>query len=251
MVSPLVAKLVEWSFPPSCASVLECTGPSFLTEKEVIPLDSRSIETLQYHMPLSFPKYITKVEATFTNTGGEVSAPLESDIRIVVPSDAIPAGISQDIFFGVFSEETILLRDVPEAPDKTLISPLVECGPHDIHLSKPVEIIVPHCLCLSDAKMEWITVYRCVHFPAQGTWLFYTLMLVLGEKKKYMFKLGSSGYRNRSLCSGTRCEVSLRFLELIAINNILVPMEPTIRTQARKQAKKGAYGHEHGHRHGH
>ena len=134
-------------------------------------------------MPLSFPKYITKVEATFTNTGGELSAPLESDIRIIVPSDAIPAGISQDIFFGVFSEETILLRDVPEAPDKTLISPLVECGPHDIHLSKPVEIIVPHCLCLSDAKMEWITVYRCGHFPAQGTWLFYALMLVLGEKK--------------------------------------------------------------------
>ena len=109
------------------------------------------------------------MEATFSNTGGELSAPLESDISIIVPSGAIPAGINHNIFFGVFSEDTILLRDIPETPDKTLISPVVECGPHDIHLSKPVEIIVPHCLCLSDAKMEWITVYRCGHVLSQGT----------------------------------------------------------------------------------
>ena len=168
----------------------------------MIPLDSYSSETLQYHPPWSFPTYITKVEATFTNTGGELSAPLESDIRIIVPSDAVPAGISQNIFFGVFSEETILLQDIPEAPDKTLISPVVECGPHEIHLSKPVEIIVPHCLCLSDAKMEWITVYRCGHFPAQGTWLFYTLMLVLGEKKSTSSKLGPA-----SIVIGPRARV--------------------------------------------
>ena len=121
------------------------------------------------------------MEATFTNTGGKLSAPFQSDIRIIVPSGAIPAGISQNIFFGVFSEETILLRDIPGTPDKTLISPVVECGPHDIQLSKPVEIIVPHCLCLSGAKMEWITVYRCGNFPAKGTWFFYTLMLILGH----------------------------------------------------------------------
>ena len=135
----------------------------------MIPLDSSpySSETLHDQLPSSFPKQITKVEATFSNAGGELSAPLESDIRIIVPSGAIPSGSNQNIFFSVFSEETILLRDIPETPDNTLISPVVECGPHDIHLSKAVEIIVPHCLC--DAKMECITVYRCGVFLSQGT----------------------------------------------------------------------------------
>ena len=148
------------------------------------------------------------MEATFTNTGGELSAPLESDIRIIVPSGAIPTGTKQNIFFGVFSDETMLLRDIPDAPDETLISPVVECGPHDIHLSKPVEIIVPHCLCLSDAKKEWITVYRCGHFIVQGTWFLYTLMLLLGHHAR----------------APGDCEQSLKFPELIAFNNILVPM---------------------------
>ena len=123
-----------------------------------------SNETPHNRLPTSFPKYITKLEATFTNTGGELCAPLNSDVRIVVPSDAVPAGIKQPVFFGVFSDETTLLRDIPEAPNRTLISPVVECGPHDIRLLKPVEIIVPHCLCLSEAKKEWISVYRCGRF---------------------------------------------------------------------------------------
>ena len=91
----------------------------------------------------------------------------DSDVRIIVPSGSIPAGINQPVFFGVFLEETTLLRDIPEATDKTLISPVIECGPHDIHLSKPVEIIVPHCLCLSEAKKELITVYRCGKFSPE------------------------------------------------------------------------------------
>lgn len=126
-----------------------------------------SNETLSSYLPSSFPKYITKLEAKFTNTGGELCAPLDSDVRIIVPKGAIPVGMSQPIFFGVFSDETSLLQDIPVAPDKTLISPVVECGPHKIHLSKPVEIIVPHCLCLGEAKKEWITVYRCGTFPAE------------------------------------------------------------------------------------
>ncbi|XP_020610357.1 netrin receptor UNC5A-like isoform X2 [Orbicella faveolata] len=124
-------------------------------------------ETLHSHLPTSVPKYITKSEATFTSTGGELSEPLDSDVRIIVPRGAIPAGISQHVFFGVFSDETALMQDFSEAPDKTLISPVVECGPHDIHLSKPVEIIVPHCLCLREARKESITVYRCGNFSAE------------------------------------------------------------------------------------
>ena len=87
-------------------------------------------------------------------------------MRIIVPSGAVPAGINQLVFFGVFSDETTLLQDIPEVPNRTLISPVVECGPHDIHLSKPVEIIVPHCLCLREAKKERITVYRCGRFSS-------------------------------------------------------------------------------------
>ena len=115
----------------------------------------------------SFPKYVTKLEATFTSAGGELSAPLDSNVRIIVPKGTIPAGTNQPVFFGVFLDEIPLLRDIPEEPDKTLISPVVECGPHDINLSNPVEIIVPHCLCLSKAKKKWITVYRCGNFAAE------------------------------------------------------------------------------------
>ena len=121
------------------------------TEKEVIALDASncSSETLHRHLPSSFPKYITKI-------CGELSAPLESDIRTIVPSGAIPTGKDQDVVFGVLSEEKILLRDIPETPGKVLISPVAERGPHDIHLSKLVEIIVSHCRCLSDAKKDYI-----------------------------------------------------------------------------------------------
>ena len=128
---------------------------------------NRSDETPHNHLPTPLPKYITKLEASFTSTGGELSASSDSNVRIIVPKGAIPAGINQPVFFGVFFDETPLLQDIPEAPDKTIISPVVECGPHDINLKKPVEIIVPHCLCLSEAKKEWIIVYRCGNFSAE------------------------------------------------------------------------------------
>lgn len=138
-----------------------------------------SNKTLQTHFATSFPKYITKLEATFTSTGGELSAPLDSDVRIIVPSGAIPAGITQSVFFGVFLDETTLLRDIPETPDRTLISPMIECGPHDVHLLKAVEIIVPHCLDLSKAEKKWIAVYRCGQFPARGDGSYFLLHLSL------------------------------------------------------------------------
>lgn len=118
-------------------------------------------------LPTPFPEYITKSEAIFTSDGGELNASSDSNVRIIVPRAAIPAGINQPVFFGVFSDETPLLQDIPDASEKTLISPVVECGPHDTTFSKPVEIIVPHCLCLSEAKKESITVYRCANFSAE------------------------------------------------------------------------------------
>ena len=115
----------------------------------------------------SFPKYITKVKAIFTSDGGELNASSDSNVRIIVPKGAIPAGINQPVFFGVFLDETPLLQDIPDASDKTLISPVVECGPHDTTFSKPVEIIIPHCLCIKEAKKDSITVYRCANFSAE------------------------------------------------------------------------------------
>jgi len=126
-----------------------------------------SNKTPQDHLLTSLPNYITKLEATFTSSGGELCAPMDTDDRVIVPKGAIPAGINQHVFFGVFYDETTLLRDIPEAPDKTLISPVIECGPHDIHFSKSVAIVVPHCLCLNEAKDECITVYRCGKFSAE------------------------------------------------------------------------------------
>lgn len=118
-------------------------------------------------LPTPFPEYITKSEAIFTSDGGELNASSDSNVRIIVPRAAIPAGRNQPVFFGVFSDETPLLQDIPDASEKTLISPVVECGPHDTTFSKPVEIIVPHCLCLREAKKESITVYRCANFSAE------------------------------------------------------------------------------------
>lgn len=129
----------------------------------------------------SIPKYVTKSEAVFTSAGGELNAPFDSNVRIIIPKGAIPAGANQPVFFGVFLDEIPLLRDIPEEPNTTLISPVVECGPHDIKLSNPVEIVVPHCLCLSKAKKKWIKVYRCGNFVAgcEGELisLFYTWVL--------------------------------------------------------------------------
>ena len=153
-----------------------------------------SNETLSNHVPTSFPNYITNIEATFTNAGGELCTPLNSDVRIIVPSGAIPAGVNQPVFFRVFSDETTLLRDIPKAPKETLVSPVVECGPHDIYLSKSVEIIVPHCLCLSEAKKEWITVYRCGKFSAgvEGSDSMFVFLLVVGQFHSITLSLSPS-----------------------------------------------------------
>ena len=46
-------------------------------------------------------------------------------------------------------------------PEGTLISPVIECGPHSVTLLKPVEITVPHDLCLDEVRKDSIRVYRC------------------------------------------------------------------------------------------
>ena len=95
----------------------------------------------------------------FNSSGGELSA-LYSDVKICIGNGTIPTEVSQEVFYRVFYDTTKLLQDIPVEPDETLISPVIECGPHDIRLSKPLEIIIPHCLHMGKAQKKWITVYR-------------------------------------------------------------------------------------------
>ena len=101
-----------------------------------------------------------EVKDKFNSSGGELSAALDSDVKICIGNGAIPTEVSQEVFYRVFDDTTKLLQDIPVEPDETLISPVIECGPHDIRLSKPLEIIIPHCLYMGKAKKKWITVYR-------------------------------------------------------------------------------------------
>ena len=108
---------------------------------------------------ISIGKYFEK-KGEFNSSGGELSAALDSDVKICIGKGAIPTEDSQEVFYRVFYDTTKLLQDIPVEPDETLISPVIECGPHDIRLSKPLEIIIPHCLYMGKAKKKWITVYR-------------------------------------------------------------------------------------------
>ena len=101
-----------------------------------------------------------EVKNEFNSSGGELSAALDSDVKICIGKGAIPTEDSQEVFYRVFYDTTKLLQDIPVEPDETLISPVIECGPHDIRLLKPLKIIIPHCLYMGKAKKEWITVYR-------------------------------------------------------------------------------------------
>lgn len=103
-------------------------------------------------------KYITQVEGLFSSTGGLLSTAPHSDVQIIIGNGAIAEGNPQRLFFNVICDETAPLQDILEG--NTLISPVIECGPHNINLLKPVEIILPHCLYLKETKKKWISVYR-------------------------------------------------------------------------------------------
>lgn len=93
----------------------------------------------------------------------------DSNVVIKIENSTISEGTPQKIFFGVFNDDTKLLRDIPETCERTLISPMIQCGPEDISLSKPVEIVLPHCLYVDEVgKKTSISVYRCGKFSDQG-----------------------------------------------------------------------------------
>ena len=106
----------------------------------------------------SYPQYLTRAEATFDSSGGKLTAE-DSNVTINVESGAVPNGVSQQFYFGVVYDDTLLLRDIPEMPQWSLISPVIKCGPDDMDLLKPVEIILPHCLYKDEVKKSWVSVY--------------------------------------------------------------------------------------------
>ena len=117
--------------------------------------------------PRSYPQYLTRAEATFDSVGGRLTAP-NSNVTINVESGAVPNGVSQQFYFGVVYDDTLLLRDIPETSQRSLISPVIKCGPDDIDLLKPVEIILPHCLIIDEVKKSCVSVYRCRQFSEKG-----------------------------------------------------------------------------------
>ena len=104
----------------------------------------------------------------FDSTGGSLQSP-DSNVSIIVPPGAVPNGVSQPIFFGVVFDEKPLLENIPETTsDRTLISPVIKCGPSDLTVLKPVEIVLPHSLCIEDIKKAPVNVFRCGKFSDKG-----------------------------------------------------------------------------------
>ncbi|XP_022780051.1 netrin receptor UNC5B-like [Stylophora pistillata] len=145
----------------------EDTLPTSNPIQYILPSSESNLVVADVHHSLQFdepgtrsPRYITEAQAKFDSSGGKLSAP-DSDVVITVGSGAVPEGREQPFFFRVPKYDSTLLQDISEMPEGRLISPVIECGPHGLTLLKPVEITVPHDLCLDEVRKDWIRVYRC------------------------------------------------------------------------------------------
>ena len=110
---------------------------------------------------------VTSARGSFDNTGGTLTHP-DSDICIIIEPGTFPQEKQQPIFFQVIYNDTYVIRDIPETNERTLISPVIKCGPYDINPQKAMEIVVPHCLYVDEVKKGSIAVYRCEQFTNEG-----------------------------------------------------------------------------------
>ncbi|XP_029202600.2 uncharacterized protein [Acropora muricata] len=145
----------------SVLSSTQNTIISYLSEdiksvREVFPEDQ------SMHM-WSELQFVTSACDNFDSTGGKLTHP-NSDICINIEPGTFPHGKQQPIFFHVVYNDTYVIRDIPETNERTLISPVIKCGPDDINPQKAMEIVVPHCLYVDDVKKGSIAVYRCEQF---------------------------------------------------------------------------------------
>ena len=89
--------------------------------------------------------FVTSARDNFDNTGRTLTNP-DSNVCINIEPGTFPDGKQQPILFHVFCNEMYVLQDIPETKERTLISPVIKCGPGDINRQKVMEIVVPHCL---------------------------------------------------------------------------------------------------------
>ena len=97
---------------------------------------------LNLQLPLAVP-YLDPIEVvTFDHSGGEYTNKAHN-IIIRAPRGAIPKGVKVNIEVGV------TLHGPFSFPQNTKpVSPIVWlCMQQDVHLRKPVEVVLPHCIC--------------------------------------------------------------------------------------------------------
>ncbi|CAN7940261.1 unnamed protein product [Ixodes hexagonus] len=90
---------------------------------------------------------VATASGVFGAPGGILSSP-ETGVSIVIPAGAIPEGVSQEIFFKVCRDSS-MLPPLDRDKGETLLSPLVMCGPHGLRFRLPVELRLPHCAALN------------------------------------------------------------------------------------------------------
>ncbi|XP_041355918.1 tight junction protein ZO-1-like isoform X2 [Gigantopelta aegis] len=86
---------------------------------------------------------VATARGLFTSAGGVLESK-ETGVSIVIPPGAISDNMSQEIYFKVCRDNSIL-PPLDKDRGETLLSPLVMCGPHGIEFLKPVELRLPHC----------------------------------------------------------------------------------------------------------
>ncbi|XP_068673824.1 uncharacterized protein [Montipora foliosa] len=150
------------------------TAPSSAQETVMsyLPYDVMSVLDIfppQKGIASSVSQFVTHAEGIFNSNGGILTHP-DSNVSIKIEHGTFPDGHPQPIFFNVIYDDTYVIRDIPETDERTLISPVIHCGPDDINPNKAIEIVVPHCLYVDEVKKGCITVYRCGEFPDSGPW---------------------------------------------------------------------------------
>ena len=128
----------------------------------------KGLITAFFYILRSEPLFVTSAHDIFDNNGGKLTHP-DSDICINIEPGTFPDGRQQPIFFHVIYDDTHVIRDIPETNKRTLISPVIKCGPEDINPHKAVEIVLPHCLYMDEVKKGSIEVYRCGQYTSEGS----------------------------------------------------------------------------------
>jgi len=85
---------------------------------------------------------VATARGVFDSIGGVLESK-DTGVSIIIPKDAIPEGVKQEIYFKVCQDNSIL-PPLDKDKGETLLSPLVMCGPHGLKFLQPVELRLPH-----------------------------------------------------------------------------------------------------------